>query len=93
MENEGMIYLAIIYLVIINLIDFVMFGIDKAKAKRRERRIPEAVLIWTAIIGGTLGALIGMNFFRHKTKHIKFWIGLPSILAMQILIFIVLTFD
>ena len=57
---------------------------DKLKAKRGAWRIPEATLLGIAAVGGSIGALIGMYLFRHKTRHLKFTLGLPLILCLQI---------
>ena len=73
------------YLVLINAAAFLLMLIDKQKARRGAWRIPEATLIGSAILGGSIGAIAGMRLFRHKTKHPKFYIGLPVILAMQIM--------
>ena len=67
----------------INVIVFVMYGVDKYKAKHNKWRIPEATLIGAAVIG-VLGALAGMKFFRHKTKKPKFYITVPLILALEL---------
>ena len=72
-----------IYLIGINILTFLIFGADKWKAKRDKWRIPEDTLIWLAIVGGSVGALLGMYLFRHKTKHRKFQIGIPVILLVQ----------
>ena len=72
-----------IYLIGINVLTFLIFGADKWKAKRDKWRIPEDTLIWFAIVGGSVGALLGMYLFRHKTKHRKFQIGIPVILLVQ----------
>ena len=72
------------YLAVINFIGFALMGIDKYKAKKRAFRIPEATLFIIAVIGGSLGSLIGMYTFRHKTRHRKFVIGMPLILVFQI---------
>ena len=72
-----------IYLIGINILTFLIFGADKWKAKRDKWRIPEDTLIWLAIVGGSIGALLGMYLFRHKTKHRKFQIGIPVILLVQ----------
>ena len=72
------------YLVLINAAAFVLMLVDKLKAKKGAWRIPERTLIGIALIGGSIGAISGMNLFRHKTKHLKFSIGLPVILAIQI---------
>ena len=73
-----------IYLIGINILTFLIFGADKWKAKRDKWRIPEDTLIWLAIAGGSVGALLGMYLFRHKTKHKKFLIGIPVILLVQV---------
>lgn len=80
----------IIYLVMINVFSFVAFGIDKARAVHRMRRIPERRLWWFTFAGGSVGALAGMSFFRHKTKHTKFIIGVPVVLALQIAVILLL---
>lgn len=73
-----------IYLLIINAIAFCLMLIDKYKARKNLWRIPEATLISTALLGGSIGALIGMYTVRHKTRHIKFTVGIPLILLTQI---------
>ena len=73
----------VIYLIGINVLTFLIYGIDKWKARRGKWRIPEDTLIWLAIAGGSIGALLGMNLFRHKTQHKKFTLGVPSILLVQ----------
>ena len=68
----------ILYLILINLVGFVLYALDKAKSKRKgSRRIPERMLLWMARLGGGLGCWIGMMLFRHKTKHIRFKILVP----------------
>lgn len=74
----------IIVIAAVNLLSFTLFGIDKWKAKRHLWRIPESVLLLSAAIGGSIGALLAMFLFRHKTQHKKFTIGVPVILALQI---------
>jgi len=76
--------LCLIYLVILNFLGFATMGIDKSKAKHNKWRIPEARLILVAALGGSVGSLLGMRTFRHKTKHPKFYIGIPAILIIQI---------
>ena len=88
--DPGVIHVYLCYILIINLIAFLLFGIDKYKAKNGLWRIPEKVLFLFAILGGSVGALIGMEVFRHKTKHLLFWLGLPVILCLQIILGIVL---
>ena len=79
------------YLVLINAGGFLLMLIDKQKARRGARRIPEATLMGVAVLGGSIGAIAGMRLFRHKTKHPKFYIGLPCILAAQIITLIAIT--
>lgn len=76
------------YLVLINIIAFITIYIDKRKAIKHKWRIKESTLFLLSIIGGSLGTLLGMYTFRHKTKHTKFTVGIPLILILQILIFI-----
>ena len=79
----------ILYLLIINAIAFVLMLIDKQKAKKKQWRIPERVLFGSAIVGGSIGAILGMYTFRHKTKHTSFTVGMPIILALQIIALVV----
>lgn len=74
----------VIYLIIINIAAFASMGIDKAKAKKQAWRIPEKTLFLLAIIGGSLGSFIGMQKFRHKTKHWYFKWGMPAIFVLQV---------
>lgn len=73
-----------IYLIISNVITFAIYGIDKWKAQHNRWRVPESALILLAIIGGSLGALLAMRLFHHKTKKNKFAFGIPIILVLQI---------
>lgn len=73
-----------IYLLLVNAAAFLTFGEDKRRAKKREWRIPEATLMGLAAAGGSLGALAGMRFFHHKTRHRKFTAGVPALLIAQI---------
>ena len=72
------------YLLIINLITFLLYAIDKRRSMRKAWRIPESVLMGFAAVGGSVGALLAMLLFRHKTKHAKFAVGVPLILVAQI---------
>ena len=76
--------IALLLLAAVNLLAFALYGIDKAKAKRGAWRIPEATLLLVAFLGGSVGALLGMELFRHKTKHWKFKILVPLFLVMHI---------
>lgn len=78
------------YLLIVNAAAFVLMLADKIKAKKNKWRIPEATLMGAAAIGGSIGAIAGMYCFRHKTRHPKFTIGLPVILALQIVTAVVI---
>ena len=68
----------------VNLLDFVLMGVDKAKARRGAWRIPESTLLLFAILGGSVGGILGMLLFRHKTRHAAFALGLPLILLAQL---------
>lgn len=74
------------YLIVISIVSFCIFGIDKKYAQARRWRISENALLLTAILGGCVGALLGMYIFRHKTQKKKFTIGIPIILIVQILL-------
>lgn len=74
----------LVWLAAINLVTFAVYGIDKAKAKRGAWRVPEKTLFLLPLLGGSLGALLGMRVFRHKTKHWYFVWGIPLILLAQI---------
>ena len=71
------------YLVIVNILAFILYGLDKQKAVRKQWRIPEVQLLGIAVIGGSIGAILGMQFFHHKTRKWKFKIGVPVFLALQ----------
>ena len=77
--------LLIFYLLIINALGFILMLVDKIKAKKNLWRIPEKTLMLCAALGGSIGALTGMYLFRHKTKHLKFILGIPLILAVQVI--------
>ena len=76
----------IIYLFGINIVTFILYGIDKFKAKHSKWRIPEATLLGFAVIGGSIGAWLGMKVWHHKTMHKKFQYGIPAILIIQLLL-------
>ena len=84
----NVIALLLAYIVVINVIGFALMGIDKAKARKRAWRIPEATLFLIALVGGSLGTTVGMRVFRHKTLHWYFVFGMPAILIVQILLFL-----
>ena len=76
----------IIYLVVINVVTFFMYGIDKWKARKAKWRIREAALLGLAVLGGSIGAWLGMRVWHHKTLHKKFRYGVPAIIVIQLLL-------
>lgn len=76
--------LVLYYIVIINILTFIVYGIDKLKAKKGKWRIPESTLLLLAIIGGSIGAFLGMKVWHHKTMHKKFKYGIPLIIILQL---------
>ena len=78
-------YMLLLYYIIgINAVSFVAYGIDKLKAKKAKWRIPEATLLLLAVAGGSIGAWMGMKVWHHKTLHKKFRYGVPAILFLQL---------
>lgn len=73
-----------LYLIGINVVTFLLYGNDKSRARRHAWRIPEKTLLGAAIIGGSVGALLGMSIFHHKTRKPAFYIGVPLILIIQV---------
>ncbi|MBE6918580.1 MAG: DUF1294 domain-containing protein [Ruminococcaceae bacterium] len=82
---------ALVYLALVNVIAFAVYGADKRRAKKDKRRVPEKTIFLLALIGGSVGALAGMYTFRHKTRHWYFVWGIPAILAVQIALAVWLT--
>ena len=76
----------ICYLLAVNIVTFLLYGIDKYKAKKGRWRISEATLLLIAVIGGSIGAWAGMRLWHHKTKHKKFKYGIPIIIILQVAI-------
>jgi uncharacterized membrane protein YsdA (DUF1294 family) len=85
---ESLLNLLYIYILIINIIGFVLMGRDKRKAKRQEYRISERTLWTVALIGGSVGSYIGMKVYRHKTKHRLFAMGFPFLVIVHCILFI-----
>lgn len=81
-----MVPLLLFYLVTINALGFLIMLADKEKAKKRLWRVPEATLLTVAALGGSIGCLAGMKVFHHKTRKPKFYIGIPFILALQLIL-------
>ncbi len=88
---EVLSYIAV-YLAVINLAGFISMGLDKSKARRNKWRIPEATLFLFAIFGGSIGCLLGMRTFHHKTQKPRFYIGIPIILGIQVVILLYFIF-
>ena len=82
-----------VYLVFINVLGFLLMGMDKRKAKKHLWRIPEKSLFLAAVLGGSIGSILGMYVFRHKTKKMIFVIGMPVILILQVIAAILFTGD
>jgi len=80
----------LIYLAAVNIVAFVIMGIDKYKAQRHKWRISETSIFVVGLVGGGLGVLLGMGFFHHKTKHLKFILGIPVEVIMNIAMFVYL---
>ena len=78
--------LILLYLLIVNAVAFLLMLVDKRKAQKKLWRIPESTLLLSAAIGGSIGALAGMYTFRHKTRHLKFTLGVPAILVAQMIV-------
>ena len=89
-SNPIIIAIIAVYLIIANIAGFASMGIDKKKAEKKQWRTPEATLFLIAAIGGSIGSIIGMHHFRHKTKHWYFVVGMPLILIIQIALVILL---
>lgn len=76
--------IVIFYFILINIVGFASMGMDKSKARRKQWRIPEKTLFIIAALGGSIGSILGMQIYRHKTKHSSFVYGMPLILVLQI---------
>jgi len=79
------------YLLLVNLVAFALYGIDKKKAKKKRFRVPERTLLWMARLGGGVGSWIGIMLFRHKTKHTKFKIVVPMWTVVWLIVLILLS--
>ena len=83
-------HLILLYLAVITVLTFLVFGIDKWKAQHKRWRIPESLLLGLAAIGGSVGAWLGMRVWHHKTQHKKFKYGVPAVLAVQVVVAVAL---
>ena len=86
MKDLNFLHIVLIYLAIINVVTFFMYGVDKWKAKKSMWRIRETALLGLAVLGGSIGAWIGMKVWHHKTLHKKFRYGVPAIIIVQLAI-------
>ena len=84
MNEQTILHYVLIYLVALNVVTFIVYGIDKFKAKRNRWRITEASLLFLAVMGGSIGAWLGMKAWHHKTLHKKFRYGVPAIIVLQL---------
>ncbi len=91
--KEFFLPILMVYLILINAAGLVLMLVDKRKARRKAWRIPEATLLTCAVLGGSIGSLMGMYLFCHKTRHLKFTLGVPLILAIQIVLGIYLVMN
>ena len=83
----------ILYVAAVNVISFIVMGVDKRRAVKRAFRVPESTLFVLAIIGGSIGSIAGMHLFHHKTRHWYFLYGMPVILALQIILILAVVFS
>ena len=84
MNDQSLLHIVLIYLAVINMETFFMYGIDKWKAKKSKWRIRESALLGLAVLGGSIGAWLGMKVWHHKTQHKKFKYGVPAIIIIQL---------
>lgn len=82
--------IVLLYFFIVNAAGFLLMLVDKRKAQYNLWRIPESTLFLVAAIGGSIGCLYGMFAFRHKTKHLKFTLGIPAIMVVQLVVLVLL---
>jgi len=84
MNDHSLLHITLIYLAVINVVTFFVYGIDKWKAKKSKWRIRETALLGLAVLGGSVGAWLGMKVWHHKTQHKKFKYGVPAIIIIQL---------
>ena len=93
MTTLKLLHIVLIYLAVINVVTFFMFGIDKWKAKKSKWRIRETALLGLAVLGGSIGAWLGMKVWHHKTLHKKFKYGIPVIIIIQLVLSVYLIYE
>ena len=77
----------VVYIIVVNAMTFLLMGIDKQKARKHQFRIPERTFFLLSFFGGAVGALFGMRAFRHKTKHVRFTVGIPVLIVWNFILF------
>ena len=93
MTTLKLLHIVLIYLAVINVVTFFMFGIDKWKAKKSKWRVRETALLGLAVLGGSIGAWLGMKVWHHKTLHKKFRYGIPVIIIIQLVLSVYLIYE
>ena len=93
MTTLKLLHIVLIYLAVINVVTFFMFGIDKWKAKKSKWRVRETALLGLAVLGGSIGAWLGMKVWHHKTLHKKFKYGIPVIIIIQLVLSVYLIYE
>ena len=93
MTTLKLLHIVLIYLAVTNVVTFFMFGIDKWKAKKSKWRIRETALLGLAVLGGSIGAWLGMKVWHHKTLHKKFRYGIPVIIIIQLVLSVYLIYE
>lgn len=82
----------LLYILVVNILTYILMWLDKQKARKNQYRIPERTFFLLSILGGAVGTLIGMRTFRHKTKHPRFTVGIPILIVLNIVLFSYLFF-
>ena len=93
MTTLKLLHIVLMYLAVINVVTFFMFGIDKWKAKKSKWRVRETALLGLAVLGGSIGAWLGMKVWHHKTLHKKFKYGIPVIIIIQLVLSVYLIYE
>ena len=93
MTTLKLLHIVLIYLAVINVVTFFLFGIDKWKAKKSKWRVRETALLGLAVLGGSIGAWLGMKVWHHKTLHKKFKYGIPVIIIIQLVLSVYLIYE
>lgn len=81
----------VVYMIIMNLLAFVLMGLDKYRAMNGQWRIPEVTLLGLNFFGGCAGGFLAMHLFRHKTRHARFFVGIPVMLVMHVVVYLIVS--